>query len=356
MPEKSSPYAEEGTRAHAMAEKYLTNGATNPMEIPDVDMHNHVLVYVKHIAGLETAGAVLHVEVTVKVTDQTWGTADAIVWDPVSATLYVRDLKYGAGVAVSARGNLQLRIYALAALLAMKYPAKIVDVGIVQPRITDAEGCCIHSVEYDATDLIDFYQDVLEAQEAVRLASIVPASLHDESWQNAYLNPSEKACRWCLAAPKCPKVKAKAQELAKNVFAPTLAYNPKELAETLGWLDLFEGWIKNVRSFAYEEAEAGRVAPGFKLVEKRASRKWKADISVVELVKVIGVPDPYKPAELLPVGDILKLCPGRNNDERSKVLEPFTVKESSGHTLVPDSDKREPVRLDAKAAFSEEKK
>ena len=60
----------------------------------------------------------------------------------------------------------------------------------------------------------------------------------------------------------------------------------------------------------------------------------------------------YKPKELLPVGDILKLCPGKNAEERAKVLEPFTIKESSGHTLVPDSDKREPVRLDAKAAFS----
>jgi hypothetical protein len=33
------------------------------------------------------------------------------------------------------------------------------------------------------------------------------------------------------------------------------------------------------------------------------------------------------------------------------MLEPFVERKSSGHTLVHVSDKRDPVRIDAKAAF-----
>ena len=43
----------------------------------------------------------------------------------------------------------------------------------------------------------------------------------------------------------------------------------------------------------------------------------------------------------------------RTAKERGAVLEPFVKRESSGHTLVHISDKREPVRIDAKAAFGD---
>jgi hypothetical protein len=44
-----------------------------------------------------------------------------------------------------------------------------------------------------------------------------------------------------------------------------------------------------------------------------------------------------------------KLIP---KDQRS-LLESLTIKESSGHTLVHESDKRPAVSLDAKSAFGE---
>jgi hypothetical protein len=61
----------------------------------------------------------------------------------------------------------------------------------------------------------------------------------------------------------------------------------------------------------------------------------------------------FKPAELINIGDAVKLAPGKNAKERDAVIEPFVKRESSGHTLVHVSDKREPVRIDAKAAFAE---
>lgn len=360
MPEKSSAFAEEGTRAHELAELLLGGVA---VVVKDADMLQHVNVYVDHVLDLSGQGSKLHVEVKVKVTDQIWGTADAIVWRPDTSTLYVRDLKYGAGVAVEVHNNLQLKIYALAALLTMGYPAKVVDVGIVQPRCPHSDGP-IRSTQFDAVDLIDFHADLLDAAErvlsAVRgrgapVAVPSPAGMAVLSWEEHYLKPSEKGCRWCLAAPKCPAVKSKAQELAKVVFAPKLAYSPEQLAETLEWLPILEGWIKNTREFAYEEAERGHPIPNHKLVEKRASRKWLESIDKKALADALGVGlvAIFKPEELLPVGDLTKLAPGKNAAERESVLAPFTIKESSGHTLVHESDKRPAIRVDAKAAFAE---
>jgi hypothetical protein len=118
-------------------------------------------------------------------------------------------------------------------------------------------------------------------------------------------------------------------------------------------LPILEGWIKNVREYAYEEAEKGNAIPGYKLVPKQANRKLKPGVEA-ELAKALGVTpiELYKTPELLGVTDIQKLAPGKNDKERAAVLEPFVTKESSGHTLVHESDKREAIRVDAKAIFS----
>jgi len=171
----------------------------------------------------------------------------------------------------------------------------------------------------------------------------------DDGFTMDYLRPSEKGCRWCLAAPKCPALKSKAQTLAKQVFAPGLPYDPKALAETLDFLPILEGWIKNTREFAYTEAERGNDIPQWKLVEKRATRKWRGDQDDVlpVLRKVLHDDECWEERKLLSPAAIEKLLPKEKRD----VLDELCVKESSGHTLVHESDKRPAVRLDAKSAF-----
>lgn len=342
MEEKSSEYADEGTLAHAVAESLLEGQDFAGQVLPE-GMLGHVRVYADHVRELVHEGTKLHVEVQVKVSDEVWGTADAIVWDPKLETLYVRDLKYGAGVPVEARGNLQLKIYATAALLTMRYPAKLVNVGIVQPRIDHPDGC-VRSVDYDSVDLLDFWADLQDAIRDVELAQQAPPDHFED-----FIIPSEKGCRWCLAAPKCPKLKAKAQEMAKKVFAPDLPYDPKELAEVLDFLPILEGWIKNTREFAYGEAEKGNAIPSYKLVAKQANRKWKPD-AAADLECVLGDAI-WGERPMKTVTEVQKICPGKNDKERAAWLEPYVTKESSGHTLVHESDKRPAVRVDAKAAF-----
>ena len=356
MPESESEYADEGTRAHAFAERWLVmhfaqHGTAPSAKSPaEEDIAKHVKIYIDECARLAIKGAKIFIEKQVMLNKDVWGTADFIAWHPDTHTLYVRDLKYGAGVAVDVGRNVQLRIYALATLITMKLPVNAVNIGIVQPRYDHPDGL-IRSVDFDTADLLDLHADVLDAVSRVALAVEAEGS---KGWDDKFLNPSEKGCRWCVASPKCPALKNKAQTLAKQVFAPGLAYDSKTLAQTLDFLPILEGWIKNTREFAYGEAEKGNEIPDYKLVEKVAVRKWKDGITADEVIRALGCDqvEIWKPAELINIGDAVKLAPGKNAKERDAVLEPFVERKSSGHTLVHISDKRDPVRIDAKAAFA----
>lgn len=352
MPDRTSEAAEEGTRAHKMAESILWSGEPDHA---DPEMERHVRVYTEYVEYLfrnTVQDGSKWVEHQIAVTDQLWGTADALVWDQTNATLHVIDLKYGSGKVVEVRGNMQLRIYALAALLTMKLKARTVVATIVQPRAFHEDGV-IRSVEFDAMDLMEFHGELMDGIARVESAVIDFGSPHSDK----HLKPSNNACRWCLAAPKCPKVKELAQVSAKAVFSKENSYDPKELADILGKLDLIEGWCKNVREFAYTEAEHGKDIPGWKLVEKRATRKFKPEVvgDPKELAKALGVlpVELFKQPDFLAVGEIEALAPGKNKKEREAVLEPFVTKDSSGYALVHESDKRPAIRVDAKAVFAE---
>jgi hypothetical protein len=347
MPQKTSAFAEEGTKAHELAERLLNHAELHADDDPEMVAHvsiytNHVLNLADPISGETTA---LHVEQRVKVSDEVYGTADAVVWQPEQKHLHIVDLKYGAGVAVEVHGNLQLKIYALAALLTFKYPATQVTATIVQPRCPHSDGP-VRSVTFDVVDLLDFHADLEDAVKRVTECREEFGGYSD--YWLGYLTPSEKGCRWCLAAPKCPKLKSKAQTLAKQVFAPGLPYDPVALAETLDFLPILEGWIKNTREFAYEEAEKGKVIPQWKLVEKRATRKWRDDsMAEAKLGALLGEAA-YKPAEVITPAAAEKLL---SKDQRG-LLDELTVKESSGHTLVHESDKRPAIKVGAASAFA----
>ena len=377
MPESDSEYSAEGTRAHAFAERWLIlhfaqhGEEPSPTSPEEVKIKKHVKVYIDECLSLAGKGAKVFIEKKVAVNGDVYGTADFIAWHPSTSTLYVRDLKYGAGVSVDVGRNVQLRIYALASLMTMKLPAKVVNIGIVQPRYDHPDGP-VRSVDFDTSDLLDLHADVLDAVGRVELAEkrnpypggVAAWTGTAAVWEREFLKPSEKGCRWCLASPKCPTLKNKAQALAKQVFSAELvptasglavvsSYDPLNLARALDFLPILEGWIKNTREFAYQEAEKGNEIPDYKLVEKTAVRKWRDDVLPARIAKALGVKatELFKPAELINIGDAVKFAPGKNAKERDAVIEPFVKRESSGHTLVHVSDKREPVRIDAKAAF-----
>lgn len=337
----SSSYAQEGTLAHEVAEAYLNTGKW-PADTDD-EMREHLSTYTDFIAEVKAAHPNCEVMIEHRfnlsnVYDGLFGTADAVIWRPDDRVLMVVDLKYGAGLAVEPAHNRQLMYYGLGALLSLSYPALAVELVIVQPRCFHPDGP-IRSWSIPSFDLIEFRADLIAAAKATEDPK---APLAAGEW-----------CRFCPALRICPLVQKKQDEMARRAFSPVLSYDPADLAKALGDLDILESKIKATREFAYAEAEHGRCPPGYKLVDKIARRKIKVGVED-EMAKAFGVDksELFAPAKLLGVSEIEKVAPGKNKKEREAALAPFVSKDSTGQTLVHESDKRPPAKREATEVFS----
>jgi hypothetical protein len=186
---------------------------------------------------------------------------------------------------------------------------------------------------FHGVDFLEFEDRLLDAIAATRSVD-APLAAGDH-------------CRWCPAKPICPALRAATLEQARADFAPGLPYDPVALAAALDQIPLLETWIKATREFAYEQAMNGRVPAGWKLVEKRATRKWRDEASAAAMLELLMAPDEiYEPRTLLSPAKIEKAL-GKN--EKHKIAL-YTVAESSGLTLVPESDKRPAASPRASAA------
>lgn len=329
----TSLYAAEGTAAHWVAE--MTFGGANVNNLLGAQRHidGHVVEvteemiehasayaeYVRRLAGNDGDIVVEHKFHLESLHPGLFGTADAVVWKPADATLHVIDFKYGQGVSVNPDGR-QLRYYALGALLESGHPAKTVVLHIYQPRLPFGDvPYRVH--ELDAVDLIDFAADLVEAVEATE-APDAPLAAGD--W-----------CKWCPAAPTCPELHDKAQMAARMEFSEEKPLSLVDLGEAMRQVPLIEGWCKRVREAAYEQAMAGKRVPGHKLVEKRATRKWRDENAAKAALEGY---DGVMEVKLRSPAQVEKVLKGVEN--AAEKLDALTTKESTGLTLVPDSDKR----------------
>lgn len=356
---RSSKEALEGTAAHTLAERCLSEEVTPHSQIGKEiavgngdsirlvqvtqDMADAVEVYVDFVAE-NVPQAIRHspnflVEHSFDLGalhQGLFGTADLVVFYPDEKKLMVVDYKHGVGVPVEVKDNPQLMYYALGALVTTGFPAEEVEMVIVQPRCHHSEGP-IRRRSIPALELLEFAADLIEYAKATEDPD---APLHAGSH-----------CRWCPAAGKpCKELERIALETAQREFSPTLSYDPQHLADTLAKLPTLEAFIKTVREFAYGEAEHGRNPPGWKLVEKRATRKWRNESEAEDALAEAGLlPDEiYEEPSLKSPAQVEKLLAKADRG----LLNDLVVKESSGYTLAPDSDKRDAVKKDAASEFS----
>lgn len=203
----NSSFAQEGTLAHEVAEKYLRERLlsettpkrfTGPSYTPE--MHEHGRNYAEYVENLTEASVspeMLHfVEVSTSYAQasKVRGIADYIGVDPKARRAYVVDYKYGAGVAVYPEGNLQLLTYAVAAqeiAAAIEAPAETVTVAIYQPRVWDG----VNDHSYTAEEVEAHRERIVEAN-----AAVVSGDSTRLMWQS-----TEKGCRFCPVRFWCPK-------------------------------------------------------------------------------------------------------------------------------------------------------
>lgn len=343
-PKTTSAYAEEGTIAHDYCAKALEG---NTVAIEDPEMREAVQLYVDYIRSL--VGPLCYVSVEQRfdlseIYPGLFGTADAVIYDQPRQTLHVCDFKYGAGIPVEVEENEQLMYYGLGALtvlLKQKKPIQTVVLHIIQPRCSHPKGA-IRKWETDACRILDFAMDLVDLA-------------HKTTLPDAPLNPGDH-CRFCPAKPICPSLHGLAQGLAKQEFSQLSSPIPldtKELGKLLHWLPVLESWIKGVREFAYSEAEHGRPIPGWKLVAKRATRKW-TDVKEVEswlerTLTPTSLRECYE-RKLKSPAQIEEIVHKNKHGE----LAEFVTAVSSGNTLVEASDRRPEVKvLDAKSEFTQ---
>ena len=340
---ESSAYAEEGTEAHELGATWLKGNGKTP-ECDDDEMLDNVRIYVDYVFSLLDAKCKLYVEHGFDLSEVypgAYGTNDAAVYNLKTKTLHVIDLKYGAGIYVSAKNNPQLRYYALGALLELQkegHEIQTVVMTIVQPRCTTIEGAA-RSETIDAIDLMEFAADLV--MYAKRTAE-----------PNAPLKAGDH-CRFCPAIIKCPEVQNVKQLVAKSEFAKTTpaegSVPPDALAKALKAIPILEALVKRIDAYAYQEARAGRSVPGYKLVEKRANRKWinETEVSLFLGGLKVGDDDIFEPKKVRTPAQMEKKLPSHYS-----MLEKFVTKESSGLVLVPIEDKRPAFKPDAKKEFA----
>ena len=125
------------------------------------------------------------------------------------------------------------------------------------------------------------------------------------------------------------------KDKANDLVIPVLDLNTAlNLADELG------PWIKAVRSFAFDQLEAGAKGLDWKLVQKRATRKWiDAEATTRYLKRKLK-------AEHAMVSTVISPAVAEKVAKKLKIkirMGRLTSCKSSGTTLVRLSDKREAV-------------
>ncbi len=348
QPNPPTIHSATGTCAHDVAAVCLTSGrtpaellgkihATDGFDITvDQEMVDAVNLYISEIETEAQPDDECWVEMPLldalaKIDSDFGGTADYVRYRASTKHLRVMDFKYGAGTYVEADDNKQLKIYALGAMLQVAKPISEVEVVIVQPRFEGARP--VRSWSFKASEILDFVADLQEAAEKTRQPD---APLAAGDW-----------CGFCPAKRICPEITRKRNAILAAEFGEVV--NHTELATLLAAIPQVKAQIKAIEELAYREAVAGREIPGFKLVDKRATRKWKDGEkgALIEWAQANAI-NPYEQPELKSPAalekELAKDAPRGKKKEIGKVLEPFVEKVSSGYALVPASDDRPAVK------------
>jgi len=352
----TSSYAAEGTFAHDIAAKCLTDGTpaseflgkrgvVDGFDIEcGLEMVQAVQDYIDAIEDDRAPGDQTWVEMPLlaplqKIDADLGGTADFVRYRKGDKTLRVYDFKYGSGTYVEAASNKQMTLYALGAMLQVGAPIVQVDVTIVQPRFEGARP--IRSWVFAAVDILDFVADVKVAADLSRTVA-VPRVAGDH-------------CHFCPnAGPTkefpggCPELERRHHALVAGDFAEVSTIAPAKIASALESIPLVKVRIKAIEEAAYALATSGVEIPGFKLVDKRPVRKWRAEGEVIVWAQNAAV-DPYAAREILSPAQLEKRlaesAPRGKKKEAGAVLVQFIEKVSSGTALVPVSDDRQPAKL-----------
>lgn len=360
--EECSVYAAEGTAAHVLAELKLSytfgkipysvyqqkyeefKTSDEYGQYYNREFEEYVDSHVNYIKTLTDSYEHFDIYFEVRVNfsnvvPQGFGTADVLI--VTEDTIHIVDLKFGAGVPVSAIENPQLRLYAMGAL--NLFPnSKYIKATINQPRLDNQDTECLTK-----ETLLKWAFEYVKprADEAVR--------------GEGEFNASEDACRFCKLRGKC-KARADAQlQAARDEFAeagqlvemsktykaavtetPVIAaLTPEQLGNILDMAPKFVEWFKDVQAYALGQLVAGENIPGYKLVEGRSNRIITDEKAVKDILLSIGLREEQimKPQEMLGISKLEALV---GKKVFAEICADYLIKPQGKLTLAPLSDRR----------------
>jgi len=338
--EHGSIYAEEGTKAHALAELKLRRelGEMNDFrfktlkdalgELPK-DMDRNTDWYVDAVLErfyLEKKGcpdAQLLIEQ--RFTMDQWvphcfGTSDAVIVS--DRALYVQDYKNGSGVAVSAENNPQARLYGLGGIneYGCLYGFTEVHNIIIQPKLQSIT------------------EEVLTRDELLAWGDEIKP-IAEQAWRGEGEFCTGSWCRFCTARAICAARAAEAMEAFKYGADAPGVIPEDDVPKILDVLDTFESWAKDIRAYALAQAKNGISYYGWKLVRgKRPGRKWKDEEEVENVLARAGYDrDQYEETKLRSVANLEKILGKQAFDA---LLGKMVSQGEGALELVPEEDKR----------------
>lgn len=311
---KSSVYAEEGTLAHEIAEYALTKykeGEYDPIideELPvndehlknplfSIDMANYIRDYCDYVIGegYEMARAdgfsEMFLERKVDITDyapDSFGSVDVTLVS--DKTIHIIDLKYGAGVKVTADHNEQMMMYALGAL---KDLGALRDIANIRMTIAQVRLDHYDTFEMSKSELLDWAEKVLK-----------PAGKAAIQGKGKQVMGS-----WCGFCP----VKAQCRAQRDAILADfdekpePLLLSDEEIIDLIGKIDTYKSWIESVNKYVYDRAIQGYKWEGYKLVAGRSSRVIKDEAKIRQALLNEFLEDEVLNIKLKGIGDLEKL-------------------------------------------------
>lgn len=341
--ETSSVYADEGTMAHKIAEieasiafgliskrqyarKKLAWAKATPDEYHE-DMLEHAASYVKLLRELEAEHPHTQVMLEQRVdtgVPASWGTLDAALVSPLH--LYIVDYKYGMGIPVDAWENPQLKMYGLGGydmfndlLTDIEY----VTLVVCQPRL---DSVSMHTLT--TKELLGWREAVAKPAAALALSP------------DAYLAPSDEACRFCPVAGSC---RARVEYMTRRDFGNPELLAPEEIGAILVDLPDIRNWCKAVEENALNLAYHDRVPiPGWKVVKSGGKREFVDKEKAFSIFSEAGYEETqFSRKSLETLAKLEKLVGGKA--PLTELMGENLARTEGREALVPESDPRPEV-------------
>ena len=251
-----------------------------------------------------------------------FGTSDCVII--AGSEMYVIDFKYGSGVKVDAKRNAQLMLYALGAYEAFSLIEDIDTIWLCihQPRMENYSKDSLSSQE-----LLDWGYEVVRPQ--ADRASRGVGEYHGGPW-----------CQFCKGRPICRYCATYMLEIGGPMGKRNPEMTPTEVAGVLERATELTNWATKVKDYALKQASERHVVyPGFKLVMGSSRRRITDERKALKILKEKG----FTTEQVCTLKNITDLEKVLGTKGMAETLGSVIEKPSGKPTLVPDSDRRQPL-------------